>query len=199
MRNIDQGMTMKRLIALFLLSLTCHVYAGPTCWPKSVGGTGVGMLTGSIDTVGQWRAVWCPGPYRWQLQTWTTAEGYAYKYPPGMESMTLLQALEAAYALNVSFACADQRLCDAAVLAAKTTKPPDPSWVVAKNGTSTTRPMWSAVFGADGQPVFTASTLRANVGVSCDCANMAVMKGTQTQCWLANSDLSEVTYCVKAS
>jgi hypothetical protein len=174
---------MKRLLPLLLLALTCHVYAGPACWPKSVGGTGVGMLTGSIDMVGQWRAVWCPGPYRWKLQTWTTLDGYSYKYPSGMESMTLLQALQAAYDLNVTSDCADQRLCETAAIAAKTTKPTDPTWVVAKNVTSTTRPMWSVNLE---MPIatFTASTKRATVGAPCDCASLARIKGTQTLCFV---------------
>ena len=187
---------MKHTLAILLLAFAGVAQAGPACWPKMVGGAGVGIVSGSLEGVGQYSAVWCPTPYTWRVQTFTALEGYSIKYPSIGDGMTVVQVLDAAWALNVTSPCADARLCEAAEAAAQATKPADPKWVVAKNGTSTTRPMWIVDLSL---PVatFTASTLRAPVGATCDCVGLAKVKGTQTLCYVENI-ADDLAACTKA-
>ena len=187
---------MKRIFAILLLAFASLAQAGPACWPKMAGGAGVGLVRGALEGVGQYSAVWCPTPYKWRVQTWTALDGYTIKYPTIGEGMPLTQALNAAWAMNVTSACADDRLCEAAEAAAQATKPADPRWIVAKNGTSLTRPMW--VVNLE-KPIatFTASTQRATVGAQCDCASLARIKGTQTLCYVEGI-ADDMAACVRA-
>jgi hypothetical protein len=72
-----------------------------------------------------------------------------------------------------------------------TTPPPAPAWTVAKNGVSATRPAYKLT--TDG---LVSTSIRATVGVACDCSAPYVKSGT-TYCPFTGAPVGIVAVCSK--
>lgn len=101
---------------------------------------------------------------------------------------------------NAPLPCSDtaiSSICDTARVAlAKTPPPQNPRFVVAKNGTSATRPMYA--LNVDANTVGALISKRAPVGAKCECAGLGVRKGSTAYCpvWIGNTLLvAELSVC----
>lgn len=104
------------------------------------------------------------------------------------------------WSANAQLPCTDtaiSSICDTArAEMAKTPAPPDPVFVVAKNGTSTTRPMYA--LNVDANTVGAQISKRAPVGARCECTVSGVRKGSTAYCpvWIGNTMLAaELAVC----
>lgn len=192
------------LIALGLL-WGAVARAAPQCWPKPFG-TGSYMVTSAAaapNSFGEWAYWFCPDPFKVSFVITTRAKGTELKLPPTTEGMTPAQILQAVWDANVAVDLNDDKviaLTGAAVFHIEAHMPARPKWIVAKNGTTTTRPVY--LRNADGTRATAAlSGVRATVGAPCTCADPArrVGDGTgSTYCDPRDVQPVVVTLCTRA-
>jgi hypothetical protein len=170
----------------------------PTCQARPLG-TGSYSRTleikdaaGVVTHRGGWW--WCTkeAEYSSRLVRVAARADYQTKIP-NTSGMTIAQTFEAVWAANVTMDCnqADtdpahelHAICTAlteAALAA-TDRPAPPLWIVARNGTYSTRPAYAAEVLADGSMKWTANGKLAKVLDPCACHVVAVRRGAQTMC-----------------
>lgn len=202
----------KSLLALSLLlsfavaaQETPLVYSpAPECEAKMlVGpkGTGEFFTIRGTDThmVAMWACPKADGGWLYENVVWR------YGYIPNLPSLSDILAgksfFSALWAANVVKDLAVsteemQTLMDAKI-AILAKLPPPPKWVVATNGTITTRPVSSYTVRtlADGstQIVLDPTTLRATVGQPCDCAALKHAPTSVTYCQIPAAALTPVT------
>jgi hypothetical protein len=112
--------------------------------------------------------------------------------------MTLPQSLQAIWDANVKVDLTDESviaLTGAAVAHIEAHMPSRPTWAVAKNGTTLTRPVYAR--NANGTLGSLASGVRATVGATCLCADegLRVVSGTSTYCATKTGEPVQVTLC----
>jgi hypothetical protein len=142
---------------------------------------------------------WCVGKY--------SAHWWAYSVPvsklpadaPQLAAKALSATLPEILAAEVQYMTAGPFSPEMAATASalmETTRPPAPVWLVAPNGTYTTRPMYAVVNGVRST---TALKTRATVGAVCSCATLAIEEGDATFCPLlaALPEAGKVTKCKK--
>jgi hypothetical protein len=173
----------KRLVALFVLLFVGSASAAPQCWPKPFG-TGSFMVTSTTvepNEFGEWAYWFCPDPFKVSFVITTRAKGTELRVPV-TEGMTVTQTLQAIWDANVKVDLLDDKviaLTGAAVGHIEAHMPARPKWVVAKNGTTTTRPVY--LRKADGTRSTSAvSGVRATVGAPCTCDDPARRVGDGT-------------------
>jgi hypothetical protein len=190
--------------ALCLLLLASSAFAdGPKCTPFGSSASGFKVTLAPTSNLTQWTANdgayyvtswWCAGKYapsgwfyfgaRSDLPANWISE--IQKVPAA--SLDALTAAQAQY-LTKSLS-PEAKAAGEAQLAA--TKPALPVWVVMKNSSYTTRPMYRVQNGVRGATIST----RAPVGAFCACNVLALEEGVASFCPLSAMELDRVTRCV---
>lgn len=178
----------KRFLAFCLLVASVSSNAAqPACWPAEVPG-GTGSTTVVLQIAEGMSFVWkCPDGklyYRAVLLSYTGpgtgalfAEALTYKSPT-----EALAALWSKYDTPGSGPAWDT-LTEKTIAAGRAAFGGKPAFIVAKNGTVTTRPAFAVVAGKRSF----SSTNRALVGSACDCAALKLTEGSTTYCQVATN------------
>jgi hypothetical protein len=178
------------IVSLLALTVQAQTPAPLTCLPSSPADVRVGVTFNPNGTAaGAWAYWWCADythvTYNWRAapaSTFTTsliAQLQAYssgKSPDFAKQPTTLPANDPSLAaMNVDIAAAAK---------ADTNKPSvlvAPTFTVAKNGTTPTRPSFAVVAGKRSF----SSTTRVAVGAPCDCLAISLTEGTAKYCQVA--------------
>lgn len=180
--------------------------AVPACFAKPFG-SGTYAVT-RVTTAGEWSYWWCPQtkayPFGWELIIVAKRDGYK-PVVPSLESMTIAQSLAAIWKTNVTTPCSDvsiKALCDEAKAdAGAKGSPAFPKFVVAKNGTILTRPVFAYVPATSTAPASIGPvilTRRATVGAGCDCVIRGLINAGNPYCAVDAQPVNEITLCSKA-
>ncbi len=221
-RVVERFVMLLRLLALVFTLLAGPALAGealPECFAKPLGGGTYSVTKQTAD--GEWSYWWCPpapthpfdiaGPV-----VIAKRDGYKVSWP-ALDNLNIPQSLVAVWAANINVPCTDvsiKALCDAATTDAFANKPPPPLWVVAKNGTNTTRPVYAYVppvvtvaATATAPAIMTPAKVgalipakRATVGAKCACWARGIVSGGSAYCAVDNgptSTLLELTVCLR--
>jgi hypothetical protein len=191
---------MKHIFAILFL-LLCSIAQAQTCAPADLKGTGTKAVQ-HFSAAGVASAHWCPGKYaptltlhavRWSAVT----PALAAELDALRSSTTAPAAMAAMRAKHTTAPLSD--LTDVwlpLVDRINASKPALPVWVVAKNGTTSTRPTKAFLWNDADTPYFTAdSTVRATVGATCRC-NEAVIEVSTTS-WCRLPDQYVMAVCAK--
>lgn len=180
------------LLAVPLLAFAQADAKAPACaWHTQAGTLRWGV---TVDPPGAWAGWWCPsGPY-----TPWTRQVAAVRF----DLLGKAAAASAGAAIVAKDHAALVALRDRPVWGADlgpvldqgwdditAARPPGPVWIVAPNGVSTTRPAYPITNGVRS----TASTGRATVGATCDCAVRSV-EGSSSYC-ATNTERTLVALC----
>ena len=200
---------MRYFVALILALLAAPVNAQtaplvPPCFAKPLG-TGTYAVTRRVPE-GEWAYWYClqtvTTPFDWEVVVMANAAGTKLTWP-ALDGLTTQQSLEAVWKANVSLSCTDpsiKTLCTAAQSDAKLNKPSAPLYLVAKNGTTTTRPMYAYMPASGSVPPAVGAVIvgsRAAVGSVCDCATRGLLSSGNAYCMLNKGMPSELTVCTK--
>lgn len=191
---------MRSILSLLLLLATLTAQAQP-CAPSDLKGTGTKAVVTS-NSAGIAAAYWCPGKYT--PTYYVAAERWAGAPAVAADLNTLRSAtdpLASIKAMRVKYATAPmEELIDVwgplkpALIASK---PALPVWVVAKNGTTTTRPTKNFLWNDADKPYFTTdSATLATVGATCRC-NEAVIETSATVSWCRLPDKYVMAVCAR--
>ena len=182
----------------------------PACWPKPLPGAVGSMVHRWENEAGRVHYWYCPGPYE------ATFHGIACRYSHGRvcyytpDPKLLLTAsadtLGKAWAEMVKSDWMGPEWVDITGQAVPTMVqglPPPPAWIVARNGTSATRPAYpftpipgakpNATNGTRG----TSSSGTAAVGSACDCVMSRVVSSTSSYCGVLPTPATRVALCTK--
>lgn len=181
------------VLALLLVVLALVAPAVFACAPSDLKGTGTQArfeFGVDSDAVG-W---WCPGKYK------PTRKIYAAKHTwltgAAKASIAALRAApDPAAAIASAASSVDTPLVTlgaAATLAPKldADRPPNPRWIVARNGSYATRPTRTFLWNDQSQPFIVGeSTVRIAVGAACRCQDAFVEVGTTSWCQVGREDV----------
>lgn len=180
------------LLALLLPLQALAADAPPLCaWHSQPSTLRWGVTT---DPPGAWAGWWCPtGPYtKWAAQLAAVRFDLVGQAALATGGAAILAKDQAALiALRDRPVTSDEMLAVLsqgidAILAAR---PPGPVWVVAPNGTSSTRPAFAITNGVRAK----VSTARATVSATCDCTVRSV-EGSSSYC-ATNTERTLVALC----
>jgi len=174
-----------RLI-LFLLSLLPFA-AQAQCAPAELAGSGTRAVL-EVNAAGTAAAWWCPGRFepafalyavRWDAMTDPLRADLAALSSARDQTVAGIDRMRATHAtapldsdaLRPVWAPARERIL--------ASRPLDPVWLVAKNGTTMTRPTYLVTNGVRGT---TAASTRASVGATCGCVRLRVIEGATVYC-----------------
>jgi hypothetical protein len=149
---------------------------------------------------GEWAYWFCPDPYKVAYVVTARHKDTQFKVP-ATDGMTVPQMLEAIWTANVATSLGDPKLLpltQAAVDHLSGRLPPVPKWAVAKNGTTTTRPVY--LRNENGTLGALVKDARATVGAECTCSadGGRVVSGSSTYCAFGPEDPVRVTLCKPA-
>ena len=163
------------------------------------------MTTSTVvapNEFGEWAYWFCPDPFKVSFVITARAKGTDLKLP-ATEGMTVTQTLQAMWDANISVDLNDDAVIaqtGAAMAHIEANLPPRPKWIVAKDGTKTTRPVY--LRKADGTRSTTAvSGVRATIGAPCTCDDPARRVGdgtSSTYCDPRAETPVVVTLCTRA-
>lgn len=203
---------MKLILCLILALIGFDVAAQPAvppCFAKPLG-TGTYAVTKKLPDGAEWSRWYCAQtptfPFQWEMIVMAKAPGVTLTWPK-LDGLNTQQSLEAVWRANVALSCdapSIKQLCLDAIADARASKdaPPNPVYVVSKNGTTLTRPVYAYASPASG--VVGAGTVgksitgkRATVGASCGCASRGVMNNGNAYCIFLGGAIDELTACSK--
>jgi len=187
-----------------LLFVFSNAFAQPAQWP-GVGKT-ADFITGKhgSDDDGHrwaaWRYLSADG-FKWVGYTAVLRRDKVLNLTTPQPGEKLDDYLNRMWAANGALPCSDtaiSSICDTARLELNKITPPEPPvFVVAKNGTSTTRPMYS--FNPVTNTVGALISKRATVGATCGCWAYGVRKGSSAYCIVVDpagaTKATEVAIC----
>lgn len=193
---------MLRFLALLLACSSA--FAQPAQWP-GVGKT-ADFITGKhgADDDGHrwaaWRYLSADG-FRWVPFAAALRRDKVLVLTNPMRGEKIDDYLNRMWSANGALPCEDtaiSSICDTAKVALSKIDPPEPPvFVVAKNGTSTTRPMYS--FNPVTNTVGALISKRATVGATCGCWAYGVRKGSSAYCIVVDpagaTKANEVAIC----
>lgn len=191
---------------ILLVFAASFAHAQPAQWP--VVGKTTGFITGKHGTADDghrwaaWRYLSADG-FRWVPYVAVLRRDKVLNYITEIPGEPAEAYLNRMWAANTPLPCADtaiKSICDTAWDAlAKTTEPEPPRFVVAKNGASLTRPMYS--YNITTKAVGAVVKRRATVGDPCACWAYGVKQGTTNWCIVPNAEgtarADEVAACVR--
>lgn len=182
-------MRLERLVALLALAFVLVLCAplAHACAPADLKGTGTAArfeFGASSDAVG-W---WCPGKYKPTRKLY--AAQHSWLTGAAKASLAALRAAPDPAAAVASMAASNVNtplsgIEASAALAARldADRPANPLWVVARNGSYTTRPTRDFLWNDDSVPFIVGeSTVRIAVGATCRCQDAFVEVGSTSWC-----------------
>lgn len=188
---------------LALLFVCSSAFAQPAQWP-GVGKT-ADFITGKhgSDDEGHrwaaWRYLSADG-FKWVGYTAVLRRDKVLNLTTPQVGEKLDDYLNRMWAANGALPCSDtaiSSICDTARLALnQIPAPANPQFVVAKNGTATTRPMYA--LNVEQNTVGATISKRAPVGAKCACDETGIRKGATAYCpvWIGPSLIvSELAIC----
>ena len=172
----------------------------PDCRPELFGGVGVRMSVGT-STDGTLVVLWaCPGamPGQWRINGFHWSSNYIPKLPSASAILRSGDLFDEMWKANVlTNLPVTQAVADSWEALKAQTLSKLPQWMVAPNGTSTTRPVYSytqrTLADQSTQIGLDATTVRATVGKPCDCAALRYAPGATTYCQIPPAALSATT------
>jgi hypothetical protein len=158
-----------RLLAFLLLTLCLYSLpaqaAPPECEPAP-NGPGTYAVQGRVEDVGEYHYWFCPGTFTWRLSFVVKRDDFVLRHP-NVAGMTRAEALKAYYTANMTGDVNSPELMPLTQVVRKKASEVWPArirYVVAKNGTSMTRPVYP--YGATQR--LSISSGRIPVGATCD-------------------------------
>lgn len=199
---------MRTFLLLLFLSLSAHAQTPPPAqWP--IIGKTSDFITGKHGTDDDghrwaaWRYLSSDG-FRWVNYTAVLRRDKVLNLTAPNAGEKLDDYLNRMWGANGALPCSDtaiSSICDTARLELnKIPAPANPKFVVAKNLTSTTRPMYA--LNVEQNTVGALISKRAPVDALCACDETGIRKGTTAYCpvWIGNSLLvSELAICTAAN
>jgi len=175
---------MRRLILLLLALLPSVVWA--QCAPAEVKGSGTPAVL-EPNAAGVAVAWWCPGTFtptlalyavRWDALT-DPMRSQLSALPGATSPAAAIEQMRIAHATTPLSDDALRAIWEPARARILASRPADTVWLVARNGTTLTRPSYPVT---DGVRSTIASAVRATVDMTCGCMRLRVVEGTSTYC-----------------
>jgi hypothetical protein len=146
---------------------------------------------------GEWAYWFCQDAFKttWQMRLRKTGAPIVI---PSLKDKTPTEAFAAIEAANITLSLDDPSLAglkEAALTHLDSRIPPDPTWAVAKNSTTLTRPVYAR--NEDGTLGALDKSVRATVGAECQCADplQRVVSGASVYCAFRVEAPLRVTLC----
>lgn len=196
---------MRAFLLLLFLSLGAQAQTKPPVqWP--IIGKTTDFITGKHGTDDDghrwaaWRYLSADG-FQWRNYTAVLRRDKVLNLTAPNAGEKLDDYLNRMWSANGALPCSDtaiSSICDTARLALnQIPAPPNPQFIVAKNGTATTRPMYA--LNVEQNTVGATISKRAPVGAKCACDETGIRKGATAYCpvWIGPSMIvSELAICV---
>jgi len=197
---------MRRLI-LFLFALLPFA-AQAQCAPAELAGSGTRAVL-EVNATGTAAAWWCPGRFepalalyavRWDAMTDPLRADLAALSSARDQTVAGIDRMRATHATAPLASDALRPVWEQARERIQVSRPTNPLWLVAKNGTcgpgstlGCSRPTYLVTNGVRGT---TATSTRATVGASCGCVRLRVLEGTTVYCGV-DGESELVAVCVR--